>query len=67
MSAAGRYRGPVLVVWGREDAVLPIRHLADAKSVFPQAEVRVIERCGHLPHVEKMEEFCDLVVRFACK
>ena len=54
---AGRYRGPVLAIWGREDAVLPISHLADAKAVFPQAEVRIIERCGHLPMVERSDEF----------
>lgn len=57
MAQAPRYRGPVLVVWGREDAVLPISHLADAKAVFPQAEVRIIERCGHLAMIERTEEF----------
>jgi pimeloyl-ACP methyl ester carboxylesterase len=57
MAQAPRYRGPVLVVWGREDAVLPISHLADAKAVYPQAEVHVIERCGHLPMIERTEEF----------
>jgi len=64
MSAADRYRGPVLVVWGREDPVLPISHLTDAKSVFPQAEVRVIERCGHLPMVEQTGEFLDALLPF---
>ena len=57
VAQAARYRGPVLVVWGREDAVLPISHLQDSKAVFPQAEVRVIERCGHLPMVERTEEY----------
>src|SRR6266851_2373655 len=57
VAQAPRYRGPVLAIWGREDAVLPISHLADAKAVFPQAEVRIIERCGHLPMVERTDEF----------
>jgi 4,5:9,10-diseco-3-hydroxy-5,9,17-trioxoandrosta-1(10),2-diene-4-oate hydrolase len=57
MAQAPRYRGRVLVVWGREDAVLPISHLADAKVVYPQAEVSVIERCGHLPMIERTDEF----------
>jgi len=34
---------------------------------MPKAELKIYERCGHLPHVEKMEELCDLVVKFACK
>jgi pimeloyl-ACP methyl ester carboxylesterase len=54
---APRYDAPVLVVWGREDAVLPIHHLSGAKDVFPQAELTVIERCGHLPMVERAEEY----------
>ena len=57
LAQAHRYRGPVLAIWGREDAVLPISHLADAKAVFPQAEVRVIERCGHMPMIERTDEF----------
>jgi len=61
--AAG-YRAPVLAVWGREDAVLPIRHLAGAKDVFPQAEVHVIERCGHLPMIERTEEFLAATLPF---
>ena len=54
---APRYDAPVLVVWGREDAVLPIHHLAGAKDVFPQAELRVIERCGHLAMIEQTEQY----------
>lgn len=54
---ASRYDAPVLVVWGREDAVLPIHHLAGAKDVFPQAELRVIERCGHLAMIEQTEQY----------
>jgi pimeloyl-ACP methyl ester carboxylesterase len=64
IAAAARYRGPVLVVWGREDAVLPISHLADAKAVFPQAEVTVIERCGHLPMIEQTEAFLGALLPF---
>jgi pimeloyl-ACP methyl ester carboxylesterase len=54
----------VLAVWGREDAVLPIRHLAGAKGVFPQAEVRIIERCGHLPMIERTDEFLAATLPF---
>ena len=61
---AEAYRGPVLAVWGREDAVLPIHHLAGAKDVFPQAEVRVIERCGHLPMIERTQEFLAATLPF---
>jgi pimeloyl-ACP methyl ester carboxylesterase len=54
----------VLVVWGREDMVLPVHHAAGAKEVFPQAEVRVIERCGHLPMIERTDEFLAATLPF---
>lgn len=64
LAQAPRYTGPVLAVWGREDAVLPIHHLTGAKGVFPQAETRVIERCGHLPMIERTDEFLAATLPF---
>ena len=64
MGRASAYDAPVLAIWGREDAVLPIHHLAGAKEVFPQAEVRIIERCGHLPMIERTAEFLDALLPF---
>jgi pimeloyl-ACP methyl ester carboxylesterase len=61
---ASRYRGPVLVVWGREDAVLPISHLEESKTVYPDAEIRIVERCGHLPMVEQPAEFLAALLPF---
>ncbi len=67
VAQAGRYRGPVLVVWGREDAVLPISHLEGAKGVFPQAEVRIVERCGHLPMIERPDDFLAALLPFLAR
>jgi pimeloyl-ACP methyl ester carboxylesterase len=64
LTKAAGYHAPVLAVWGREDAVLPIHHLAGAKDVFPQAEVRIIERCGHLPMIERTQEFLAATLPF---
>ena len=64
LNRAAGYRAPVLAIWGREDAVLPIHHLAGAKDVFPQAEVHVIERCGHLPMIERTQEFLAATLPF---
>lgn len=61
---AERYPGPVLVVWGREDRVLPLRHLEGSRALFPRAEVRVIERCGHLPMVERPAELLGALLPF---
>jgi pimeloyl-ACP methyl ester carboxylesterase len=46
------WRGPTLLVWGREDRYVPIRALAGARAVYPHAEVLEIENCGHVPSLE---------------
>src|SRR6266550_8802524 len=58
------YRGPALVVWGREDRVLPIAHLDSLPELLPQAEVRIVERCGHLAMAECPDEFLDAALPF---
>ena len=58
---------PVSIVWGAQDRLLPVAMAQELKRLLPQAELKIFERCGHLPHVEKMEEFCEHVVRFACR
>jgi pimeloyl-ACP methyl ester carboxylesterase len=46
------WRGPTLLVWGREDRYVPIRALAGARAVYPHADVLEIEQCGHVPSLE---------------
>lgn len=56
---------PVCLVWGAEDRVLPVGLGHELKRLLPSAELRVLEGCGHLPHEEKVDEYCDIVFRFA--
>ena len=64
VARASRYGGPALLVWGREDAVIPARHLDKVSAVLPHAQVRVIERCGHLAMAERPEEFLEATLPF---
>jgi pimeloyl-ACP methyl ester carboxylesterase len=64
VARASLYAGPALVVWGREDYVLPLRHLADVHATLPQAQVALIERCGHMPQLERPEEFLAVTLPF---
>jgi abhydrolase domain-containing protein 6 len=57
----GRYRGPVLLFWGRQDRYVPIRALAHARRVYPQAKVTVLERSAHLPNVEEPAAVADRI------
>jgi pimeloyl-ACP methyl ester carboxylesterase len=47
-----RWKGPTRLLWGREDKYVPIRALAGAQKVYPQAETTILERCGHCPTIE---------------
>jgi len=55
---------PTLIIWGRQDPVVPVAHAYAAQKLIPHAEVRIIERCGHIPQVERPEEFNRLVLEF---
>ena len=64
VARATEYNGPTLVVWGREDLVLPLRHLADVHATLPQAQVHLIERCGHMAMAERPDEFLAAALPF---
>ena len=44
---------PLLVLWGREDRIIPAAHAANAP---PGATVRVLEGAGHMVMMEKASE-----------
>ena len=55
---------PVLLFWGRDDQTVPFEHSHDLCAALPQAEFRVIENCGHIPHYEKPAEFNPILLEF---
>jgi pimeloyl-ACP methyl ester carboxylesterase len=64
VAQAPRYQGPVLVIWGRQDAVLPVAAAADAREVMPQAQIQLIDDCGHLPMIERPDQFLGALLPF---
>lgn len=58
---------PVKIIWGEQDRILPSASVDFYRKLFPKAEFDIFKDCGHLPHAEKADQFCDAVVRFACK
>jgi 4,5:9,10-diseco-3-hydroxy-5,9,17-trioxoandrosta-1(10),2-diene-4-oate hydrolase len=61
---ASRFAGPVLVIWGRQDRVLPVEHVVEAGTVMPQAHVELIDDCGHLPQIERTDAFLAALLPF---
>ncbi|MEV0900117.1 alpha/beta fold hydrolase [Actinoplanes sp. NPDC049802] len=52
---------PTLLVWGDRDLILPSAHLAAARTAFPHARWHLFARTGHMPQIERPEEFAGLV------
>jgi pimeloyl-ACP methyl ester carboxylesterase len=55
---------PTLVVWGDRDLILPAAHLEAARNLLPYARSHLFERTGHMPQVERAEEFGKLLADF---
>jgi pimeloyl-ACP methyl ester carboxylesterase len=59
-----RIRVPTLVVWGRDDLVVPATDAAGFIERIPHAELVVFEDCGHVPMAERPTRFNRLLARF---
>lgn len=54
---------PVLVLWGRQDHVIPVSH-ADHAAAHSLSDVRVLEDAGHFPHRDHPRTFVRMVTQF---
>ncbi|GAQ80653.1 Lysophospholipase [Klebsormidium nitens] len=55
---------PVLVVTGDSDRLVPTWNSKRVAEALPRAQLRVIERCGHLPQEEKPQELLSAIRDF---
>ena len=55
---------PTLIVWGQQDAIVPLSAGQAYHEAIDGSRLAVLEDCGHRPEVEKSAEFVDLVHRF---
>lgn len=60
----GAITAPALILWGRQDRILPVSQAFDAAGRIPGACLHVFERCGHMPNVEYPEEFNRILLDF---
>ncbi|MPY77761.1 MAG: alpha/beta fold hydrolase [Actinophytocola sp.] len=55
---------PVLVVWGREDSLIPVGYVDEWQAELPDSRAVVIDDCGHIPQVEQTGETVAAVTEF---
>ena len=55
---------PTLVVWGECDYVLPAFHARAAVDRLPHGRLSLFTDCGHLPHVERPDQFAAVLIEW---
>jgi pimeloyl-ACP methyl ester carboxylesterase len=60
-----RIETPTLVLWGREDKIIPCAYAHAFAERIKGARVHMFEGCGHLPHVEKADDYVEQIIAFA--
>ncbi|HTT75355.1 MAG TPA: alpha/beta hydrolase [Candidatus Binataceae bacterium] len=57
---------PTQLIWGKNDAVVPVSCCTAYKNALKNTEVKatVFDNCGHRPEIEKADEFLKLVREF---
>ena len=53
-----------LILWGREDAIVPLSAGDAYQQSIAGSHLHIIEQCGHRPEVEKTQEFVEVVSQF---
>ena len=55
---------PTLVLWGREDKLIPLSFGERFHKEIAGSRLRIIDNCGHMPHVECPKEFTTAALQF---
>jgi pimeloyl-ACP methyl ester carboxylesterase len=55
---------PTLIVWGRQDRIVPPICGEQYRRLLPNATLRLIDNCGHLPQLEQPDRLVALVRDF---
>jgi len=61
---AATFTTPTLMLWGRDDRMLPYDGAHFANRMLPEIELHTFARCGHWIQVERKTEFERVVIEF---
>jgi Alpha/beta hydrolase family len=55
---------PTLIVWGRRDPLIPVRHAAVGPSGMPGSRLEIFDGAGHFPQLEQPVRFARVLIDF---
>jgi len=64
MRDAATLRVPTLILWGKQDGLIPVQHGIDLHHRVPDSQLYLVDDCGHCPQLERPAEFSNAVERF---
>lgn len=59
-----KIKNNTLIIWGEKDKLMPLSKVEQNFKLIPKVEVRIIKDAGHIPSIEKSEEFNKIIVDF---
>jgi pimeloyl-ACP methyl ester carboxylesterase len=60
-----RITAPTLVLWGAEDKIAPPAYGKAFAAALPNAEFKLVQHCGHYPHLEQSETVLQHILEFS--
>jgi pimeloyl-ACP methyl ester carboxylesterase len=63
-SELGKIQKPTLIIWGRQDGLLPLSDGEKFNKGIAGSQIVVFDPCGHVPQFEKAAEFNQKVLEF---
>lgn len=58
---------PVCLIWGKEDVITPPFVAEEFRKLLPDAEMHIIDQCGHAAMMEQPETFNKILEAFLAK
>lgn len=62
-----RITSPSLMVWGESDGLVPPAYADEFRRLILRSESVVLEECGHLPYLERPDQYFEAVFDFLSK
>ncbi|GMP93818.1 hypothetical protein CsSME_00043504 [Camellia sinensis var. sinensis] len=56
-----------LIIWGEDDQIISNKLAVKLHCELPNAIIRQVPDCGHIPHVEKPSVVAKLIAEFSCQ
>jgi pimeloyl-ACP methyl ester carboxylesterase len=63
-ASLGGIKHPTLIIWGREDGLTPLAMGQRFNKEIAGSQLFIIEKCGHVPQLEKASEFNASLLKF---